>query len=125
MLNPIFKESEIFKVEKSLISIFGLHKALFLGILHRKIQLKEEKGVEFEGTWWVAGTVKQWADLVVASQRTVIRYVNTLKKLGVISVKALDEEKMDHTNYYTINYDKLRACEKTTQTLDFLKFPVV
>ena len=29
MLNPIFKDSEIFKVEKSLISIFGPQSPIF------------------------------------------------------------------------------------------------
>lgn len=97
----------------TLAQAYGVASAVFLQKLHYCLQSSDAKYIQQQKYFY--HTYEQWADtLGVYSVSTIKRIVGKLKKAGVIMVKKLAQNKWLQTNFYTINYRKLRALLKGT-----------
>ena len=86
----------------------GLNGALFLQQLHywilRSNNIKEN-------TVWVYKSLDEWIeqDFPFMSRSTLKRTISDLKKEDLIITKTFNKMKIDKTNWYTINYQKLES----------------
>lgn len=106
----------------------GRSPALFLQQLYFWSTCRNNVGITFEGRIWVHNTYQEWADNVqVISEGTVRRSVSTLRSLGIILTKNLSRKKSDRTNYYAIDYDRLKEIlgEDTNTTAQITDTPVI
>lgn len=94
------------QVLPSLAVAIGLNEAIILQQLHYWLQRSER---QMEGKPWVYNTVEQWhAQFPFWSIKTIRRTLYTLQTLGFIeSTERFNKNSMDHTCWFTINYDKL------------------
>lgn len=89
----------------------GLNGALFLQQLHywllRSNNIQEEKV-------WIYKSFDEWReqDFPFWSESTIKRTVSDLKKLDLITIKVFNKMKIDKTNWYTINYQKLESMNR-------------
>lgn len=106
-----------------LIKLCGMAGAAFIQKLH--YCLKETKVNKFQHNkkaWW-KHSLENWLEaLGVFSVATLKRAIATLKNLGLIEVSQLAKNPWDRTNYYTINYTKLKTMFAKKQT-DQLRTP--
>ncbi len=93
-----------------LIKLCGMAGAAFIQKLH--YCLKETKVNKFQHNkkaWW-KHSLENWLEALGAfSAATLKRAIATLKELGLIEVSQLAKNPWDRTNYYTINYAKLKT----------------
>lgn len=89
----------------------GLNGALFLQQLHYWIL--RSNNVK-ENTVWVYKSFDEWReqDFPFWSESTIKRTVSDLKKLDLITIKVFNKMKIDKTNWYTINYQKLESMNR-------------
>lgn len=94
------------QVLPSLAVRIGLNEAIFLQQLHYWLP---RSSTRINGRAWVYRTVKGWrVEFPFWSERTIQSVIYSLEQQGLIDVQQLSEDKRDKTNYYAINYDKLR-----------------
>lgn len=99
---------------KELITIFGVYDAMFLQQLQFWI---ERTGKEKDGHKWVYNTYSKWQEqFPFLSIVTLKRIVKRLIDKDVIIVARYNKMKMDKTNWYSINYDKLKEYEPVSQS---------
>ena len=86
----------------------GLNGALFLQQLHYWIL--RSNNVK-ENTVWVYKSLDEWIedDFPFMSRSTLKRTISDLKKADLIITKTFNKMKIDKTNWYTINYQKLES----------------
>lgn len=83
----------------------GLNEAIVLQQVSYWLN-ETESGVEHDGRRWIYNTYEQWIEqFPFWSQDTVKRAITSLRKQGVLIVEKLSSDRLNHTNYYTINYD--------------------
>lgn len=83
----------------------GLNEAIVLQQVSYWLN-ETESGVEHDGRRWIYNTYEQWIEqFPFWSQDTVKRAITSLKKQGVLVVAKLSSDRLNHTNYYTINYE--------------------
>lgn len=95
------------QVLPSLAAEVGLNEAIFLQQLHYwLLQSKFEHG----GRKWIYNTFGQWrAQFPFWDERTIQRIVRNLRERGFILSEKLRKAERNHTNFYTIEYDKLSS----------------
>ena len=93
------------QVSPSLCEEIGVNEAIFLQQLHyRLLRTNQERN----GRKWICITYGELQeDLRFFSLSTIKRIVKSLVNRKVISVENFNGMKMDNTNWYTINYEKL------------------
>ena len=86
----------------------GLNGALFLQQLHYWILRSNNVR---ENTVWVYKSLDEWIeeDFPFMSRSTLKRTISDLKKADLIITKTFNKMKIDKTNWYTINYQKLES----------------
>lgn len=93
-----------------LIKLCGMAGAAFIQKLHYCLNdTKVKKHQHQKKTWWKHSLENWLAALGVFSVATIKRAIARLKKLGLIEVSQLANNPWDRTNYYTINYSKIKA----------------
>ncbi len=90
----------------------GLNEAIVLQQVSYWLN-ETESGIEHDGRRWIYNTYEQWIEqFPFWSQDTVKRAITSLKKQGVLIVEKLSSDRLNHTNYYTINYDAAALIEE-------------
>lgn len=91
----------------TLAKAFGVAAANFLQKLH--YCLENNEGKIFNGKKYWFHSYEQWqATLGVYSVSTIKRIVAKLKQAGILVIEKLAQNKWLQTNFYTINYKKLK-----------------
>ena len=91
----------------TLAQAYGVASAIFLQKLHYCLQSSEAKIVQQQKFFY--HSYEQWVNtLGVYSISTIKRVVSKLKKAGILVVKKLAQNKWLQTNFYSINYRKLK-----------------
>lgn len=90
----------------------GLNEAIVLQQVSYWLN-ETDSGVEHDGRRWIYNTLEQWADqFPFWSQDTVKRAITSLKKQGILIIEKLSSDRLNHTNYYTINYQASALIEE-------------
>lgn len=91
----------------TLAKAYGVAAATFLQKLH--YCLENNEGKIFNGKKYWFHSYEQWqATLGVYSVSTIKRIVAKLKQAGILVIEKLAQNKWLQTNFYTINYKKLK-----------------
>lgn len=102
----------------SLAQAYGIPSAIFLQKLHYCLQNSEVKVIHKQKYFY--HSYEQWTEtLGVYSISTIKRVVSKLKKAGILIIKKLAQNKWEQTNFYSINYQRLRQ-ELNTSQVDVL-----
>lgn len=92
-----------------LIKLVGMAGAAFIQKLHYCLKdTKVKKYQHGQKTWWKHSLENWLSALGVFSVATIKRAISRLKELGLIEVSQLANNPWDRTNYYTINYAKIK-----------------
>lgn len=90
----------------------GLNEAIVLQQVSYWLN-ETDSGVEYDGRRWIYNTYEQWIEqFPFWSQDTVKRAITSLRKQGVLIVEKLSSDRLNHTNYYTINYEAAALIEE-------------
>ena len=106
MSNLLFDEYPLI-VSAKLAEIIGLNEAIFIQQLHYWIK---KDGKERDGKKWIYKSRKEWQeeDFKFWSDSTIKRIISSLNSAGLIEQSNYNKAGFDKTNWYTINYTKLR-----------------
>lgn len=101
----------------TLAKAFGVAAANFLQKLH--YFLENNEGKTFNGKKYWFQSYEQWqTTLGVYSISTIKRIVAKLKRAGILVIEKLAQNKWLQTNFYTINYKKLKQFIKVDSQQD-------
>lgn len=101
----------------TLAKAFGVTAANFLQKLH--YFLENNEGKTFNGKKYWFHSYEQWqSTLGVYSISTIKRIVAKLKRAGILVIEKLAQNKWLQTNFYTINYKKLKQFIKVDSQQD-------
>ena len=101
----------------TLAKAFGVAAANFLQKLH--YFLENNEGKTFNGKKYWFHSYEQWqSTLGVYSISTIKRIVAKLKRTGILVIEKLAQNKWLQTNFYTINYKKLKQFIKVDSQQD-------
>src|SRR5690606_31061043 len=90
----------------TLAQAYGVPSAIFLQKLHYCLQSGEALVIQQQKYFY--HSYEQWAKtLGTYSPSTIKRIVSKLKKVGILVVKKLSQNKWIQTNFYSINYRKI------------------
>ncbi|MGQ0475545.1 hypothetical protein [Acinetobacter variabilis] len=90
----------------TLAQAYGVPSAIFLQKLHYCLQSGEAQVIQQQKYFY--HSYEQWAKtLGTYSPSTIKRIVSKLKKVGILVVKKLSQNKWIQTNFYSINYRKI------------------
>jgi hypothetical protein len=93
-------------VSPTLACKIGLQEAIFLQQIH---YWAAHSKTAHEGRKWVYNTYKEWAvQFPFWKPESIRKIVASLRMAGLLDVRVLSEDKANRTNYYAINYDRLR-----------------
>lgn len=99
-------EKNTLTIEPTLALKIGLNESILLKQLHYWLRKSKKSS---DGKRWVFNTYAQWQEqLPFFSERTIQRIITSLKDSGWIEIKQMDKNKMNRTNFYTINYEKVK-----------------
>ena len=95
----------------------NLNEAVFLQQLHYWLQVKKREGRNFiEGHYWVFNSHEEWMkQFVWMSKMTLRRTINSLMEKGYIIRGNFNRLRMDHTTWYTIDYNRIRQMEEKVE----------
>ena len=97
----------------TLAQAYGVPSAIFLQKLHYCLQSGEAQVIQQQKYFY--HSYEQWAKtLGTYSPSTIKRIVSKLKKVGILVVKKLSQNKWIQTNFYSINYRKLSKLLKSS-----------
>lgn len=100
-------ESYYCLVEEDLIKAFGKSTAILIQQIH--LWIEKSQGIVQDGTRWIYNTAEEWAKQAYVSARQLRRIQKRLQELGILMMKKLSRNKSDRTNFFSLNYEKLRA----------------
>lgn len=103
----------------TLAQAYGVASAIFLQKLHYCLQSNDAQVIQQQKYFY--HSYEQWAETLGAySPSTIKRIVSKLKKVGILVVKKLSQNKWIQTNFYSINYRKLSSLLKgSIQSVEF------
>ncbi|WP_246946154.1 hypothetical protein [Bacillus pinisoli] len=97
----------------SLAKLIGLNEAIVLQQIHYWL---EKSTNIYENKKWVYNSYPQWKkQFPFWSERTLIRIMKSLKDKGLIIVDNFNRMKIDKTNWYSIDYEKVSSLLTTCQ----------
>jgi hypothetical protein len=105
MYQDFFKVTQDCVFPKYIIERFDKTATEFLIMLNDFIQ--NEEGVLHQNKIYIAKTAKEWAKLLILSERTIRRITKTLIEKNAIDVLKLSSDPFKRTNYITILYENL------------------
>src|SRR5690606_4634679 len=97
----------------TLVQMYGIETAIFLQKLHYCCQCNESQVIAQHK--YLYHSYELWAVTICTySPSTIKRIVSKLKKVGILVVKKLSQNKWIQTNFYSINYRKLSKLLKSS-----------
>jgi uncharacterized phage protein (TIGR02220 family) len=91
----------------------GLNEAVVLQQIH--YWLVSSSRIK-EGRKWIYNTYREWKrQLPFWSESTIKRTIKSLENQGYVMSANFNRSKMDHTKWYSIDYEKLAELEETEQ----------
>ncbi len=100
-------------IEPALAVSLGLNEAIFIKQLHYWLRKTKHKKSDKK---WVFNTMVQWQEqMPFFSLKTIQRIIQNLKKDKWIFVEKLDKNKLNKTNWYSINYEKIHELKEKTK----------
>ena len=119
-LSKLLIQSEPLQVLPELAAQIGLNEAIVLQQIHFWLQKSKH---EHDGRRWIYNTFSEWqAQFPFWSERTLQRIVAQLVHLGLVVVHKFNESNWDRTNWYAIEYERLRVYE--TKSVEILSLAV-
>lgn len=105
-MSKLLIDEQPLQVLPSLANLLGLNKAIFLQQVHYWLQKSEHIR---EGKRWIYNTYSEWQEqFPFWSIETIKRTVRSLEADGVVeTTDRFNRYKMDHTKWYTIDYETL------------------
>lgn len=83
----------------------GLNEAILLQQLHYWMK-ETTSGISHDNRRWIYNTLDGWREqFPFMSESTIKRGFSSLKRMGIVLVEKLSEDKHDKTNYYSIVYE--------------------
>lgn len=83
----------------------GINEAILLQKINLWLNCKPHNS---EGKYWIYNTYKSWQEqLPFFSESTIKRAIKNLCDLGILLKNNFNKSKLDNTNWYSINYEKL------------------
>lgn len=109
-----------------LAAILGdMNAAIIVQQLHYWIQLEKDVGVIIDGLKWVYNSFPEWVreQFKWLSTWQFRKSMQLLRDLGIVKVIRYRAKKYDQTNYYTIDYDRLREFvrEKSSESIEMVE----
>lgn len=100
---------DVLIIHKKLAVMLSLNEAIFLNQLNYWILHTNNPDHFKEGRIWVYNSYTEWAEnnFPFWSAETVKRTISSLKSKKIVKVGNFNKSKMEKTNWYTIDYDKL------------------
>lgn len=111
-------------VSRELAMELGVDLSLVLQQFQYWIRINEESGKNyFENRYWTSSTIEelQERDFPFWGKTKIKTLINELIKYGYLEKKQFHNNILNHTNYYTINYDKILELEKISKNRHELK----
>ena len=111
-------------VSRELAMELGVDLSLVLQQFQYWIRINEESGKNyFENRYWTSSTIEelQERDFPFWGKTKIKTLINELIKYGYLEKKQFHNNILNHTNYYTINYDKILELEKISKSRHELK----
>lgn len=103
-------EKTTLTIEPKLAVLIGLNESIFIKQLHYWLSKTKHRR---DGEKWVFNTIPQWREqLPFFSEKTIKRIILNLKTENWIKVVQYDKNKMNRTNWYTINYQKITEIQE-------------
>ena len=95
----------------------NLNEAVFVQQLHYWLEVKRKTGKNFvDGHYWVYNSYEEWGkQFPWLSIPTLRRVIDSLVKKGYVIKGNYNEKKLDHTIWYTLNYEKIMEIDKKTK----------
>ena len=92
----------------------NLNEAVFVQQLHYWLEIKKQAGKNFvDGRYWVYNSVEEWLkQFPWLSSATLRRTIDSLVKKGYIIKGNFNQRKLDHTIWYTLDYEKIMEIDK-------------
>lgn len=87
--------------------LLGRNEANFLEILHYYLGC-DRIGIFHKGEKWIYNPAYVWAEKMGKCERSFKTYMGNLRDMGILKVEKLSETFSDQTNYYTIDYKRLK-----------------
>ena len=109
-MSNIFYNIEPKVINTELACLIGLNEAIVLQQLHYWLEKNKATATNYQdGHYWTYGTVQEYRDrdFKFWSFNTVKRTLTRLVELGFLIKGNFNKMKMDHTNWYTIDYQAL------------------
>ena len=87
----------------------NLNEAVFIQQVHYWLEIKKQTGKNFvEGRYWIYNSVEDWLkQFPWMSSATLRRTIDNLVQKGYVVKGNFNQKKMDHTTWYTLNYEKI------------------
>lgn len=121
MSKLLFSEGDTLVINPRLAKLIGLNEAIILQQIHYWIDNKYCAGHIHLDRKWIYNTVSQWHEqFPFISVSTIKRVMVDLRDKGLIDVQKLSKDGLNHTNYYTINYESLDAMRGQIEQIDQL-----
>ena len=121
MSKLLFDNDDVLVINPKLAKAIGLNEAIILQQIHYWIENKYCAGHIHEGKKWVYNTVSQWNEqFPFISVSTIKRVMVDLRDKNLIHVEKLSKDGLNHTNYYTINYEQIEVIRGQIETIDQL-----
>ena len=88
----------------------NLNEAVFVQQLHYWLESKKQYGKNFyDGSYWVFNSYEEWVkQFPWMSVPTLRRTIDSLVKKEFVIKGNYNQKKMDHTIWYSLNYEKIR-----------------
>ncbi|EGD51598.1 hypothetical protein TheetDRAFT_1558 [Thermoanaerobacter ethanolicus JW 200] len=105
----LFEENPIV-VDKTLAKVIGLNEAIVLQQVHYWLVYNSRNQINFiDGRYWTYNSIKEWHEQYFDfwSYDTVKRTFQKLEKMGLLISAKFNDDKLDQTKWYTIDYEKL------------------
>ena len=95
----------------------NLNEAVFVQQLHYWLENKKQAGKNyFDGRYWVYNSYGEWLkQFPWMSISTLRRTINSLTEKGYIIRGDYNQKKMDHTIWYSLDYDKIREIDEKSK----------
>jgi hypothetical protein len=105
-----FLETTKHTIEPALAKIIGLNETIFICQLNYWISKSKNK---IDEKIWVFNSLEEWEkQFPYWSSRTIQRIIKNLKNKNLLITKQIDKNKMNRTNWYTINYETMNKIQQ-------------
>ena len=103
----LFDEQPIV-IDRELAKLIGLNESIALQQIHYWIESNRKTGKNFrEGRYWTYNSVEKWHEdnFPFWSLDTIRRTFSSLSNKGLLFVSEFNRSRLDHTKWYSINYE--------------------